>query len=138
MLLEAPPNVAVFVTVPGTQADPVGTVAWTCSVTVAPAGSVNVPEVAGLGPQLSTCGVAVDSAQLIAVPLGVTVLVFSVHVYPVGSVSFNASLVASPVPVLLKVTVNPMVPPAFTVSASAVLVPATFGHVTVTAADAFG
>ena len=79
VLLDEPPNDAVFVTVPGTHADPVGTGAVTCSVIVAPAGSVNVPVVALPAPQLKTCGDVAVKAQVIAVPLGVTEFVFKIQ-----------------------------------------------------------
>src|SRR5215472_5272438 len=110
----------------------------TCSVSVVPAGTVNALLLLGVAPHSSTCGVAVVTWQLI--PAGIDVPVAAsdqVTPLPLGSVSARVTPVASPAPALLSsFTTKPIVCPAFTVVASAVLLGTRAGQFTVT--DACG
>src|SRR5215472_15461510 len=115
-------------------ADVVGLV--TCSVSVAPAGTVNALLLLGVATHSSSCGEPVVTLQLIPVGIDVPVAASDqVTPLPDGSVSARVTPVASPAPALLSsFTTKPMVVPAFTDVASAALDGTSAGQFTVTVA----
>ena len=99
-------------------------VVWevTCTVTLPPEATV-------AGPQLSVwVGAVPEIEQLLA---GVLESIDQSTPVPPGSGSLIETPVASPAPVFVRVTVNPMSSPALTEAASAVLVIVRFGQLTV-------